>query len=48
MWKELGKVGCWIELDCVALCLKLDSSRKNWDDFSIPGCKYWNTDHYLV
>jgi hypothetical protein len=29
MWKELSKAGCWIELDCVALCSKLDSSQIN-------------------
>ena len=35
MWKEVGRVACWIELDCAALglsCPKLDSSRRNWDD----------------
>jgi hypothetical protein len=51
MWKKSGRAACWTELDCVALRLSflhLDSSRRNLDDFSTPGCKCWSTDHYSV
>ena len=37
MWKKSGRVAYWTKLECATLGLsfpKLDSSRRNWDDFS--------------
>jgi hypothetical protein len=51
MLKTVDMVACLIELDCMGpglSSLHLDSSRRNWDDFSIPGCKCWSMDHYPV
>jgi hypothetical protein len=51
MWKTSCRAVCWTELDCVALGLSFlhsNFSRRNLDDFSTPGCKCWNMDHYPV
>jgi hypothetical protein len=51
MLKTVDRAACWIELDYATLGLsfpKLDSSMRNWDDFSTSGCKCWSTDHYPV
>jgi hypothetical protein len=46
MSKKSARAAYWTELGLSFL--HLDSSRRNWDDFSTPGCKCWNTDHYPV